>query len=82
MDKMAGRTSKASLTTCSLHLVCSWKKKGEESKQGTSRGRREEEYDDPRVPGMSAVHKLCCWKAQGSGSPCQLPHSTVPRSKL
>lgn len=21
------------------------------------------------VPGMSAVHKLCCWKALGSGSP-------------
>lgn len=19
-------------------------------------------YDDPHVPGMSAVHKLCCWK--------------------
>lgn len=29
---------------------------------------------------MSAVHKLCWWKAQGSGSPCQLLHSAVPRS--
>lgn len=29
---------------------------------------------------MSAVHKLCWWKAQGSGSPCQLLHSLVPRS--
>lgn len=37
-------------------------------------------YDDPHVPGMSAVHKPWCWKSQGSGSSCQLPHSTVTRS--
>lgn len=49
-------------------------------KLGMSWGWRSEDMMTS-VPGISAVHKLCYWKTQGSGSLCQLLHLTVPRSK-
>lgn len=35
----------------------------------------------PTFTRNAVVHRLCCWKAYGSGSPpCQLPCSNVPQS--
>lgn len=61
------------------HSLCKWKKDDAKANMAQEPRAKEGRYDEPPVPGMSAVHELCCWKAQRSGSPCQLLRSTVPR---